>query len=399
MKKILVIEDDINVRHNILDLLYAEEFHAIEAENGSLGLQLAQTEIPDLIICDVMMPELDGYGVLKALRRNPITAIIPLIFLTAKSEKTDFRQGMELGADDYLIKPFTRAELLAAIDCRLEKQTTINQQTQKKLDNLRSSITLSLPHEMRTPLNGILGFSQILMEESELLDSQAVREMAECIYQSGERLFRLIQNFLLHAELEIIARDPERIKLLQNQSIIFPTPALINLINEAAKKAGREADLKLDLYPCNIHISAKKIYKIIEELIDNALKFSPPGTLVQVKSDCVNHSFSLSFIDHGRGMTAEQISELGAYRQFERKLHEQQGSGLGLIIAKQLAELHGGKLKIQSQPQEKTIVKVILPCSTQEICRCDDISYQRILPVGNKSNVTEDLATGHIIND
>ncbi|MEA5513721.1 response regulator [Nodularia sp. UHCC 0506] len=372
MKKILVIEDDINVRQNILDLLYAEELNAIEAENGRLGLQLAQTEIPDLIICDVMMPELDGYGVLEALRQNPITTVIPLIFLTAKSDKIDFRQGMELGADDYLIKPFTRAELLAAISCRLEKKIKIDQQTQKKLDDLRNSITLSLPHEMRTPLNGILGFSQILMEESELLDSQAVREMAEYIYQSGERLFQLIQNFLLHAELKIIATDPDRIKLLQTQVTIFPTDTFTNLINETVQKAGREADLYTNFQSCNLRISAKNLYKIIEELIDNAVKFSPPGTPIQVKNDCINNHVILSFIDHGRGMTAEQIAELGAYRQFERKLHEQQGSGLGLIIAKQLAELHGGQFHIQSQPQEKTIVKVTLLCGTPEICIYDD---------------------------
>lgn len=334
-----------------------------------------------------MMPELDGYGVLKALRQNPTTAIIPFIFVTAKSDKTDFRQGMELGADDYLVKPFTRAELLAAISCRLEKQITINQQTQKKLDDLRSSITLSLPHEMRTPLNGILGFSQIMMEESELLDSQSIREMAECIYKSGERLFRLIQNFLLHAELEIIATDPERIKLLQNQSTIFPTAALTNLIHDSAKKVGRAEDVQIDFVSCNIKISAQKIYKIIEELIDNALKFSPQGTLVQVKSELVNNTFILSFIDHGRGMTTDQITELGAYRQFERKLHEQQGSGLGLIIAKQLAELQGGQLKIQSQPQEKTIVTVILPCSLPETSVYHDSLYQRILPVNHKINV------------
>ncbi|WP_341531207.1 response regulator [Nostoc sp. UHCC 0302] len=379
MKKILVIEDDINVRQNILDLLDAEDFKVIGAENGHLGLQLAQEETPDLIICDVMMPELDGHGVIKGLRQHPVTATIPLIFLTAKSDLTDFRQGMELGADDYIIKPFKRAELLAAITCRLEKQIAINRQAQKKLDNLRNSIALSLPHEMRTPLNGILGFSQLLMEESETLDSHTIREMAEGIYQSGERLFTLIQNFLLYAELEIMASDPQRIKLLQSQQTEFPTLALTNLITEKAKTAGREGDLKVDFYPCNINISAREIYKIVEELIDNALKFSLSGTLIQVTSKTVNNTFTLSFIDHGRGMTAEQIAELGAYQQFERKLYEQQGSGLGLIIAKRLAELHGGTLKIQSKPKEKTIVQVVLPCTVKEEPICEDSSNHKIL--------------------
>lgn len=399
MNKILVIEDDINVRENILELLYHEEFNIIEAGNGRLGVQLAREQVPDLIICDVMMPELDGYEVLKALRQYPTTAMIPLIFLTAKSDKTDFRQGMELGADDYIVKPFTRAELLAAIYCRLEKQVTIREATQKRLDNLRSSITLSLPHEMRTPLNGILGFSQILMEESDILDSQAVREMAECIYQSGERLFRLIQNFLLYAELEIIASDAQQIRLLQSQATQFPTLALTDLISEKAEKVGRIADLQVDLHQCHIKISAKNISKIIEELIDNSLKFSPSGTLIQITSESVKNKFILSFIDHGRGMTENQIAELGAYRQFERKLYEQQGSGLGLVIAKRLTELHGGKFQIQSQPREKTIVKVILPCNGSEEYLCEDAYYHKESPGEQPTKAIERLPNELVFND
>jgi CheY-like chemotaxis protein/anti-sigma regulatory factor (Ser/Thr protein kinase) len=377
MSKILVIEDDINVRENILDLLENEGFNIIEANNGLVGLQLAQAEIPDLIICDVMMPELDGYEVLKALRQRPETAIIPLIFLTAKSEKNDFRQAMEMGADDYIFKPFTRKELLAAIACRLEKNNTIKNENQRRLDNLRNSIALSLPHEMRTPLNGILGFSQILMEESDNLDAPTIKEMAESIYLSGERLYELIQNFLLYAELEIVKHDPEQVEFLQSQTTIFPNLKVINIIKDQAKKLGREADLQLELHPCKVNISTSKIAKIVEELVDNAFKFSSKGSLVQVKSQVINSQLNLSFIDHGRGLTPAQIAELGAYQQFERKLYEQQGSGLGLMIAKSIAEIHGGKLTITSKPQERTIVQVILPCSQLIEDSMDSMYYQK----------------------
>jgi len=363
MYKVLIIEDDTSVRQNLLDLLALEDFKVIAAENGRIGVQLAQEEIPELIICDVMMPELDGHSVLKLLRQEPITATIPFIFLTAKSDKTDFRQGMELGADDYLTKPFTRAELLAAITSRLEKQVIVNQQSQQKLDDLRSSITFSLPHEMRTPLNGILGFSELLIKDANILNSHEICEMAEGIHKSAERLLRLIQNFLLYAELEIIATDQDRINLLQSYQTVFPTITLTNLITEKAKQAGRAADLQVNLHThCRPRLSETRLYKIIEELIDNALKFSSSGTIIQVNSTYINNKFTLSFIDHGRGMTSAQIAELGAYRQFERKLYEQQGSGLGLIIVKRLAELHGGELQIDSKPDEKTLVQVVLPC-------------------------------------
>jgi DNA-binding NarL/FixJ family response regulator len=122
MKKILIIEDEPEMRRNICTILRLEKFHPIAAENGQVGLDLAGKEKPDLILCDVMMPELDGHGVLAGLRSNEATLTIPFIFLTAKGEKPDIRAGMNLGADDYLTKPVAKADLLAAIRSRLARQ-------------------------------------------------------------------------------------------------------------------------------------------------------------------------------------------------------------------------------------------------------------------------------------
>lgn len=124
MTKILVIEDETSVRENILDLLEAESFETLAAADGTIGIDLAVSEVPDLILCDLMMPNIDGYEVLKKLNLQAATATIPFIFLTARTAKADLRKGMDLGADDYLTKPFTRSELLNAIMSRLEKQTT-----------------------------------------------------------------------------------------------------------------------------------------------------------------------------------------------------------------------------------------------------------------------------------
>ena len=121
MKKILVIEDEPEMRRNLTTILRLEKFHPLPAENGRIGIELAKKERPDLILCDVMMPELDGYGVIAALRAAAQTVTIPFIFLTAKGEKPDIRAGMNLGADDYLTKPVAKADLLAAIRSRLER--------------------------------------------------------------------------------------------------------------------------------------------------------------------------------------------------------------------------------------------------------------------------------------
>ena len=121
MKTILIIEDEPEMRRNLATILRLEKYHPVSAENGRLGVEAALREKPDLILCDVMMPELDGYGVLRELREDPSTESTPFIFLTARGEKLDIRAGMNLGADDYLTKPVAKADLLAAISSRLKR--------------------------------------------------------------------------------------------------------------------------------------------------------------------------------------------------------------------------------------------------------------------------------------
>nr|WP_290223933.1 GGDEF domain-containing response regulator [Trichocoleus desertorum] len=171
MTKILVIEDDQPVRENIVELLEVEEFDVIGAENGLLGVQLAQKHLPDLVLCDVMMPELDGYGVLTALRADPSTAAIPFIFLTAKADKTDLRQGMNLGADDYLTKPCTADELLEAIAARLQKQARATQQYTAALNQAQEQLNQLIRHDSLTGLSNRLAlrerFSVILAQSTQ----------------------------------------------------------------------------------------------------------------------------------------------------------------------------------------------------------------------------------------
>lgn len=128
MKKILLIEDNEDVRNNTAEILELSNYKVIVAENGKTGLEKALEYLPDLIICDIMMPELDGYGVLHAVHKNDILKKIPFIFLTAKTERSDFRKGMELGADDYITKPFSGTELLSAVDSRLKKIDLLKQE-------------------------------------------------------------------------------------------------------------------------------------------------------------------------------------------------------------------------------------------------------------------------------
>lgn len=142
MSKIVLIEDNIEMRENIQEILELADYEVYTAENGKVGVDLIKTHIPDLILCDIMMPELDGYGVLYMVSKNPKTASIPFIFLTAKSEKEDFRKGMDMGADDYLTKPFDDTQLLGAVERRIErvKRFSVSDESKNVLDNFMTNI-------------------------------------------------------------------------------------------------------------------------------------------------------------------------------------------------------------------------------------------------------------------
>ena len=138
MKTILIIEDNLEVRENTAELLELANYKVLTAENGKIGIELAKSTLPDLIICDIMMPELDGYGVIHVLSKIPETAAIPFIFLTAKTEKTDIRKGMNLGADDYLTKPFDDVELMDCVEVRLRKNELVRTNSSVTIDSFNT---------------------------------------------------------------------------------------------------------------------------------------------------------------------------------------------------------------------------------------------------------------------
>lgn len=366
MSKILIIEDEDDIRDIIIQLLTAHNYQVIDAKDGETGIKLAIAHHPDLIICDIMMPGVDGYEVLRQLHNHPSTQMIPFIFLTAKATKEDIRQGMELGADDYLSKPFTRSELLGAVKIRLEKKVLLQQQSEKKLDDLRKNLTRSLPHELLTPLNGILGFAKLLGDHATEITPDEIKEMSEMIETSAWRLHRTIQNFLLHAQLEIIRQDPQRLQSFLMGETGSTQFILQVLAQKKAQEFNRTEDLHLDMEDTPLPVAENWLSKIAKELIDNAFKFSQPGSIVEVKTLINAPEFILTVCDRGRGMTAQQIANLGAYVQFERKLYEQQGSGLGLVIAQELTELYGGRISIKSSPEQGTTVSAIFPLTKNQ---------------------------------
>jgi CheY-like chemotaxis protein/CRP-like cAMP-binding protein len=154
MKKILLIEDDTVLRENTAELLELSNYTVITAPNGSVGLNTAKEKLPDIIVCDIMMPELDGYGVLQGLSKSEETKHIPFIFLSAKTERKDVRKGMDLGADDYITKPFNESELISAIESRLAKAAILKEERASFFENTTDETT----HEELKSLNDLKNY-------------------------------------------------------------------------------------------------------------------------------------------------------------------------------------------------------------------------------------------------
>jgi two-component system, OmpR family, alkaline phosphatase synthesis response regulator PhoP len=235
-KKILVIEDEPQIRENIKEILDITGFTVITAVNGFSGLQIAKSALPDLILCDIMMPELDGYAVLQELRQDLITARLPLIFLTARVNRNDLRQGMELGADDYLTKPFEADELLRAIYSRLSRQepwlqqlVEERQQSRKlrqeiqehhkrlqqsqQLEGIKTDLLQKLAQDLRDPLSNINMAVHMLSQAQE--DAERDRYLTVLQEECAREIS--ILNEVHHLQLLL---TPENTQLLQRFRII-----------------------------------------------------------------------------------------------------------------------------------------------------------------------------------
>jgi signal transduction histidine kinase len=247
------------------------------------------------------------------------------------------------------------------VEVRLKKSQTAREEAERRLADLRDAISMALPHELRTPLNGIIAYGEMLTADAGSLKPAEIAEMGQVIHQSGQRLERLVENFLIYAQLELLGTDPQRVNALRSKQTLMPVRLVETHAGKQAQQTNRTGDLELNLTSVLVPMSEEYFSKIVDELTQNAFKFSAVGTKIRVALSETDNAVVLTVVDAGRGFSTEQIAKVGAYMQFDRKMHEQQGLGLGLGIARRLTELHGGTLTIQSAKGAGTTVQVRLP--------------------------------------
>lgn len=347
--KILVAEDDPLIRETLVDLLSMHDFEVVAATNGREALEAFSRVNPDIILSDIRMPEMDGYELLRSIHRQ--LPWMPVILLSAKAAASDIRMGMELGADDYLTKPFDIEKVVQSVRTRVERAKLVA----KRMDSRGAFLRRYLPHELRTPLAGIVGFGDILqhdLESGDALDPEALKSYAEGIMKSADRLLDIVENFTLWADLSTGNED------LNKYLFAKPEPKFTIVLKEqllaCAARYGRETDTQFLLEHTDLPYEPKFLNRIACNLFDNACKFSLPGSVIKVAGRVTADDYVLSF-ENQRASDMEPAPRPDFFEQPDRPRIEQQGLGLGLALGRLYAAAINGRLDTEVDPARKTI--------------------------------------------
>jgi len=281
MYKVLVIEDEKNIRYSIQEILLFSGYEVELAENGLVGLQILKAKKFDLILCDVMMPEMDGFELLETLKKEE-TFNTPFIFLTAKAQYDDLRTGMNLGADDYIFKPFKSRDLITAIESRISKKDKLVGALIHKSQELEKTIELMVGHEFNTPMNGILSFSKMIRENAQKWDDKELVDFCDYLDKSSQRLHQTFNKVKLLLELQQVGTQvqPSTEKSFNTENIIT------RVSNDIAVRSNRKADIVLQKIDPLITAVDEELFTILlSEIIENAFKFSDAGDSVTVQAE------------------------------------------------------------------------------------------------------------------
>jgi len=357
MQRILIIEDDQAIRKQIAQVLRFEGFQTLEADNGSAGVASALSVVPDLIICDIMMPGLDGFGVLQALRAHPETAMIPFIFLTALVASDSLRHGMEEGADDYITKPYQPAALIGSVRRRLEKRSRQFEENRQRAEQVGLSVAASVPQEILGALDHIGMVTNLIALKYAAHDPQ-VQAMKDSVAEESARLRRMMRRLQLYSQLPQLYAN----RFEQGKTGVTATAGeiVLRISREVCAGFNRTADLVIQSETIELPMGEEYLSLLVGELVDNACKFSASNTPIQVGAQAQRGFWSLSVSNHGTGLSAEQVAQIGAFKQFLHGAQRPRGLGLGLALTQGIARLHGCEFEIQSDAG-KTTATILVP--------------------------------------
>ncbi len=360
-KTILLAEDDDLIRDVTASALEDAGYRVVAVPDGAVALEAMASFAPDLILSDVRMPNCDGFELLERIQTRPQLVDTPFIIVSAKADSADQRRGMSLGADDYVTKPYRTGDLLRTIELRLQRAERLRRLN----DHQRYFLTRVLPHELRTPLTGVLGYADLLTMRGEMKDPLSSREHIEFggyLRRSGERLLRVAEDFSLWASLVETENRRREGGTIVRATIPLEIGVLAKWCDGPLCEAGRTQDFTLDAVSAPVSVLPQGLPWVVRHLVENACKFSAAGTSIRVSGRPVRDFYAITVIDEGRGMTEAEIAAVAPLRQFRREQFEQQGLGLGLVLARDYARACGGEFfLLGNSPAPGLSARLVLP--------------------------------------
>ncbi len=371
-KPLILIVDDIPKNLQVLSSILNKEGYQISfAANGSQALSVVNTTDPDLILLDIMMPEMDGYEVCKILKSQEETRDIPVIFLTGKAETDDIIEGLKIGAVDYITKPFNSTELLTRVKTHLELKLSrdaivhYNKQLEEAQDELKvlnankDKFFSIVAHDLRGPFSGFMGLSELLTEDFDQLEKEEIMQIGDSLNKAAKRLFSLIENLLewSRAQMGRIEYIPSNVDLYD------AVEKIIQIFKDTADNKNIEMlnNIEKDTY---VFADNDMLSTILRNLSSNALKFTPRGGSINYSTGKNDNSFiEISISDSGVGMSEEVIDKIFRIdtKHSTPGTEKEQGTGLGLLLCKEFVEKNGGKISVESKINEGTTFTFTLP--------------------------------------
>lgn len=373
MAKIVVIEDEQHIRDEVTSWLQFEGHEVHNADNGQTGLDMIFQLKPELIICDIRMPGMNGFEVLLTVRSKPQTSDIPFVFITASAERESMRYGMKLGADDYITKPFTYKEILDAVNARIQKHALEKEVLGKQMDTLqnaldnevekrvlKSRIVAMFSHDFRNPLALIQSSANLLINYNDKLDEEKRINKLKQITGSVQLLMQMLDDMLLIAEMEDVSFRPHAKPLdiaefvqavLSDFSDIFIETHEFNTLIETHDR---------------ILIDEKLLRHILHNVLSNAVKYSPDNAEVFVSVKRLHNHIEIVIQDYGIGIPDDYMPDL--FEPFKRADNTGNiaGTGLGLSIVKQALDYCSGRIEVESTVGQGSKFKLLFPVIVDE---------------------------------
>lgn len=344
--RILIIDDDA-ATIRLLQRVFRNRYEVSSASTGEEGLTAIPRFRPDLILLDIEMPGMNGYDTCERIKADEKYQTIKVLLVSGHSSLDERLKGYDVGADDYVSKPFDNSELRAKVDVFMKLKRV------EEFDGIKSNLLALFSHETRTPLAGILGMSELLLTRTDL--GSDMRQQVEIIHRNGERLLRFIEKAAFLSDLRA------------GMDLEYEPGSLKRHLSSVASDRDREAErrqvqLSVDC-PEDIELNADwhSLDEVLGYILDNAVKYTKQGTQVSTRAQVDDRNCIIEIADEGEGIDPEWIDRIFEEFSIRDILHHKEGQGLSLAIAKQVIELHSGDLTVTSEPGYGSVFRVRLP--------------------------------------